>query len=170
VRVKRSAGCIAKGSREVVFGHKINLTSGKSNLLFDCIQKRGNPAGAGYFPQTLDNLSVNFNITPRDVASDGGYASNANLDYAKAKGILNIVFNKIRGSQQNITTSKKMETMLKKWRSGMEAAISNFKRGLNASLCTWKGWEAFKSFVLWSLITFNLRVIARAIIARLATS
>lgn len=162
--------CIVKGGRETIFGHKINLTSGKSNLIFDCIQKRGNPADPSYFPETLDNLSVNFNITPRDVAGDGGFASKDNVRDAQRRGILNIVFHKVRGSLQNIASSKKMETMLKKWRAGMEAIISNFKRGLKASLCTWKGWEAFKSFILWSIITFNLRVIANWIIAKLQTS
>jgi IS5 family transposase len=68
---------------------------------------------------------------------------------------------------QNIATSKKIETMLKKWRSGMEALISNFKRGLNASVCLWKGWEAFKRFVLWNIVTLNVRVIARWIVAKL---
>jgi IS5 family transposase len=160
--------CIVKGQRDVIFGHKVNFTSGQSNLIFDCILERGNPADSSYFQKTFDNLEVNFNITPRDAASDGGYASRANLDYAQAKGIVNIVFNKVKGSQQNITSSKKMETMLKRWRSGIEAMISNFKRGLEASLCTWKGWEAFKSFILWSVITFNLRIMARRIVAKLA--
>lgn len=162
--------CIVKGSREVVFGHKINFTSGKSNLIFDCIQERGNPGDPTYFAKTLDNLSTNFDITPRDIATDGSYASKANLLDAKARGIINIVFNKVKGAMQNITTSKKMETMLKKWRSGMEALISNFKRGLNASVCPWKGWEAFKCFVLWSVITFNMRVIAKWIIDKLMES
>jgi transposase, IS5 family len=160
--------CIKKGGREVIFGHKINFSSGKSNLIFDCIQQRGNPADTSYFPKTLDNLKTNFNITPRDVATDGGYASGDNFDTAKAKSIVNIVFNKVKGSMQNRATSKKMETQLKKWRSGMEAVISNFKRGLNAAICPWKGWEAFKCFVLWSLITFNLRVIAKFISTQLA--
>jgi IS5 family transposase len=160
--------CIKKGGREVIFGHKLNFSSGKSNLLFDCIRERGNPTDTSYFPKTLDNVKINFNITPRDVATDGGFASLENFDDAKARGIVNIVFNKVKGSMQNSATSKKMETMLKKWRSGMEAVISNFKRGLNASMCPWKGWEAFNCFVLWSLITFNLRVIAKFIIDKLA--
>lgn len=160
--------CIKKGGREVIFGHKLNFSSGKSNLIFDCIQERGNPADTSYLPKTLDNVKMNFNITPRDVATDGGFASSDNFDDAKARGIVNIVFNKVKGSMQNSTSSKKMETMLKKWRSGMEAVISNFKRGLNASMCPWKGWEAFNCFVLWSLITFNLRVITKFIIDKLA--
>jgi transposase, IS5 family len=160
--------CIKKGGREVIFGHKINFSSGKSNLIFDCIQERGNPADTSYLPKTLDNMKTNYKITPRDVAFDGGYASKNNLDDAKERGIINIVFNKVKGSMQNSASSKKMETMLKKWRSGMEAIISNFKRGLNASMCPWKGWEAFKCFVLWSLITFNMRVIAKWIIDKLS--
>ena len=160
--------CIKKGGREVIFGHKINFTSGKSNLIFDCIQERGNPADTGYLPKTLDNVDINFNITPRDLATDGGYASKDNLDDAKARGIINIVFNKVKGSMQNSASSKKMETMLKKWRSGMEAIISNFKRGLNASMCPWKGWEAFKCYVLWGIIIFNMRVIAKWIIDQLS--
>lgn len=162
--------CIVKGGREAVFGHKVNLTSGKSNLIFDCIQERGNPADTSYFPKTLDNLSINFEITPCHVATDGSYASQTNLLDAQSRGIINIVFNKVRGAMQNIATSKKMETMLKKWRSGMEALISNFKRGLNASVCLWKGWEAFKRFVLWNIITFNMRVIARWIVAKLGNA
>jgi len=146
------------------------LTSGKSNLIFDCIQERGNPADTTYFPKTLDNLSINFEITPCHVATDGSYASQTNLLDAQSRGIINIVFNKVRGAMQNIATSKKMETMLKKWRSGMEALISNFKRGLNASVCLWKGWEAFKRFVLWNIITFNMRVIARWIVAKLGNA
>ena len=89
--------CIVKGQRDVVFGHKVNFASGKSNLIFDCILERGNPADSSYFQQAFDNLAVNFKITPRDAASDGGYASRANLDYAQAKGIVNIVFNKVKG-------------------------------------------------------------------------
>ena len=162
--------CIVKGGREIVFGHKINLTKGKSNLIFDCIQERGNPPDINYLPRTLDNLSINFEITPRDIAADGGFASLPNLLDAQGRGIVNIVFNKVKGKMQNIASSKKMDTMLKKWRSGMEALVSNFKRGLNASVCTWKGWERFKCFVLWNIITFNLRVIANWFITKLATS
>jgi len=163
---EKHTDCIAKGGRTVVFGHKVNLTAGKSNLIFDCIQERGNPADTSYFPKTIDNLEVNFNLVPDSMATDGAYASLANRDYALSKNIKNIVFNKVKGSMQNVASSQKMETMLKKWRSGIEALISNFKRGLNAAKCTWKGWEAFKQFVLWNIITFNLRIISRSILAR----
>jgi len=68
-------------------------------------------------------------------ATDCGYASKANAGYAEKKGIKNIVFNKIAGSLKNIVSSKNIETRLKKWRSGVEAVIFNFKRGYNMFRC-----------------------------------
>ena len=162
------ADCISKGSREAEFGHKVNLTVGDSHFVFDCILERGNPADTGYYPKTIDNLKNNLGIVPESIASDGGYASKANRDYALSKNIKNVVFNKVKGALQNVASSKKMETLLKKWRSGVEAMISNFKRGLNAGICTWKGWEAFEKFVMWNVITFNLRIIARSVLQQLA--
>lgn len=52
--------CISKGNREVVFGHKVNFASGKSNLIFDCIQERGNPSDIDYFSKLLDNINTDF--------------------------------------------------------------------------------------------------------------
>jgi len=161
--------CIVKKAGEAHFGHKVHLATGKSNLLFDCVVKRGNPADSTYFVPTLDHLAQRFGITPRDLSTDGGYASLDNLRQAQARGVRNIVFSKTKGALRNCTTSKKMETILKKWRSGMEAVISNFKRGLNADVCTWEGWNGFKRFVLWNAITFNLRVIARSIVSQLVS-
>ena len=158
--------CITKGKRKSVFGHKINLTSGKSTLIFDVIMERGNPSDKDHFMKTLNNVAQNYNLVPRDVATDGGYASFKNLIAAKQLGVKNIVFTKSKGKLKNIASSKKMETMLKKWRSGIEAIISNYKRGLDASRCIWKGYPAFQCFVMWNIITFNLVVIAKAILEK----
>lgn len=160
--------CIVKGNRKVIFGHKLNFTVGDSHFIFDCIIKRGNTADTEFFTDTIDNLYDNLKLVPDTIAGDGGFASIANRDYAVSKNIKNIVFNKVKGSLQNVVSSKNMETRLKKWRAGIEAMISNFKRGLNASLCNWKGWEAFQKFVLWNVITFNLRIIGRSVVNSLA--
>ena len=149
---------IVKGARDVTFGHKVQLSSGRSGLLLSCDILKGNPSDATQFQGTLDRVISTYGITPRDSATDGGYASLANLEHAKSKGIMNIVFNKIVGSLKNLATSQNMETRLKKWRSGMEAVISNLKRGFGLSRCDWKGWEHFKQKVLWSAIAYNLRV------------
>ena len=74
---------IVKGQREVLFGHKINLAAGKSNLVLDCQILRGNPSDKLLFQPTIDNIIQNYGIIPRDSATDGGYASLINLESAK---------------------------------------------------------------------------------------
>lgn len=158
---------IVKGDRKIKFGHKVNIGTGKSNLILTCEVLQGSPADSTLYQGTIDTLIKSYGKVPRDSATDGGYASKANAEYAQEKGISNIVFNKITGSLKNIVSSKNMETRLKKWRSGIEANISNLIRGFNIKRCNWKGFEHFKSKVLWSVIAYNIRVFAAALINQL---
>jgi IS5 family transposase len=155
---------IVKGSREIKFGHKVNIGTGKSNLILTCEVLEGNPADSTLYQGTIDKLIESYGKVPRDSATDGGYAAKANAEYAQEKGIVNIVFNKIVGSLKNIVSSKNMETRLKKWRSGIEANISNLVRGFNLKRCNWRGLEHFKSKVLWSVIAYNIRVMTLALL------
>lgn len=158
---------IVKGSREVEFGHKINLASGKSNLVLSCAVCRGNPADKMLYQKTLNKVIADYKIVPRDSATDGGYASIDNLEHAKKAGVINIVFNKITGSLRSAVSSLNMETRLKKWRSGIEATISNIKRGFGLFRCNWKGLAHFESKVMWSVIGYNIRVMTAAMLSRL---
>jgi len=89
---------IVKGKRDVEFGHKVNLATGRSNLILDCRILNGNPADSAIYTGVLDNIHANYGIVPRDVVTDGGYASKDNARSAQEKGIIKIVFNKITGS------------------------------------------------------------------------
>jgi transposase, IS5 family len=155
---------IVKGAREVQFGHKIDISGGKSNLILDCVILEGNISDSKLFQPAIERIELNYNKIPESTCTDGGYASNANRCFAQNKGIKNIVFNKIVGSLTNIASSKNMETRLKKWRSGIEAVISNLKRGFNLRRVEWKGFEHFKSKVLWSALAYNIRVMTKHII------
>lgn len=159
---------IVKGSREVLFGHKVNLATGKSNLIIDCHIPKGNPSDRILFTPTIDRVIENYGIIPRDSSTDGGYASKDNSNYCQSKGIVNIVFNKVVGSLQNIASSLKMETMLKKWRSGIEGVISNLKRGFDLRVCAWKGFNHFKAKVMWSVLAYNFRVLTNMTLHRIA--
>lgn len=158
---------IVKGQREVLFGHKVNLAAGKSNLVLDCMVVRGNPSDKSLYQPTIDNIIQNYEIIPRDSVTDGGYASLANRTHAQKAGIVNIVFNKVVGSMQNIVSSLNMETRLKKWRAAIEAVISNIKRGFNIRICNWKGWEHFQAKVIWSVLAYNFRVMTGLILEKL---
>lgn len=158
---------IVKGSREVKFGHKINLATGKSNLVLSCEVLSGNPSDSLLYQKTLDKIKADYNTVPRDCATDGGYASKDNLDYARKEGVVNIVFNKIVGSLKNAVSSLNMETRLKKWRSAIEANISNIKRGFGLFRCNWKGQAHFDAKVMWSVIGYNIRVMTAAVLTQL---
>jgi len=164
---ERHTDIIVKGSRDIIFGHKINLTSGKSNLILDCYMERGNPADTKLYAPTLDRVIENYGTIPRDSAVDGGFASKANIEHSIESGLVNVVFNKVVGSMKNQVSSSNMETRLKKWRSGIEANISNLKRGFNIHRCNWKGWVNFQSKVLWSVLAYNIRVISNLLVGQL---
>ncbi|MEX2007864.1 MAG: ISNCY family transposase [Candidatus Levyibacteriota bacterium] len=165
---ERHTDIIMKGSREPVFGHKINLVTGKSNLILDGEVLRGNPNDTRLYQDTIERVISNYGKVPRDIATDGGFASIENSEYSQKKGIVNIVFNKVVGSLKNIASSLNMATRLKKWRSGIEAVISNLKRGFNIGRCNWKGWEHFQAKVLWSMLGYNFRVMTALTIQRIA--
>jgi IS5 family transposase len=158
---------IVKGSREVEFGHKVNLTTGRSNVILDCEIADGNPKDSNLYEGVLERVRSDYGIRPRDMVSDGAYASLRNQEKAKEYGIVNIVFNKIVGSLKNVVQSVHMETRLKKWRSGMEAVVSNVKRGFNLFRCDWKGREHFDAKVLWSVIAYNIRVMTGFMLGKL---
>lgn len=154
---------IVKGGRKVQFGHKVDLSTGRSNLVLTCGFPRGNPRDTDLYGTGLDKVIRDYQTVPRDYATDGGYASMANAGHAKKKGVVNIVFNKVVGSLRNQATSLNMETRLKKWRSGIEANISNLKRGFSISRCNWKGWAHYQAKVLWSVVGYNIRVMTAAL-------
>ncbi len=152
---------IIKGSREVQFGHKVDLAVGRNGMILVCQVAEGNPSDHSFYPEMLQQLKRNYGVIPQDVATDGGYASLDNLQLAKKHGVANIVFNKIVGSLKNLVSSASVERRLKKWRSGIEAVISNWKRGFQMFRCEWKGRVHFEAKVLWSLLAYNFRVMTR---------
>jgi IS5 family transposase len=164
---ERHTDIIVKGKRDVLFGHKVGLATGTSAMILDCQIEKGNPNDTTLYKNTLDRIIENYGIIPRDSSCDGGYASLANQNHALKRGVVNVVFNKIVGSLQNVVSSFNMETRLKKWRSRIEAIISNLKRGFNISVCNWKGWEHFQSKVLWSVLAYNFRVMTNMVLIKI---
>ena len=151
---------IVKGKREAQFGHKINLGTGKSNLILLCEIVEGNPKDSELYQPAINKYKRYYGKAPESIATDGGYASNENLQFSINAGIVNVVFNKIKGSMRNVAKNKWVETRLKKWRSGIEAIISNLKRGFEIHRCNWKGLIHYRQKIFWSVIGYNIQVMA----------
>ena len=56
---------IVKGGREVQFGHKVNIGTGKSNLILTCEVEQGNPKDSELFQGTLKKVIKDNGITPK---------------------------------------------------------------------------------------------------------
>ena len=156
------ADIIVKGGRNVQYGHKLNLSTGKSGMILDLVVEDGNPADSDRFQPMLDRHIEHYGKAPRQTAVDGGYASTANLAYAKAKGVGDAAFHKKRGLKiEDMVKSRWVYRKLRNFRAGIEANISCLKRAYGLGRCTWKGLDHFKAYVWSSVVAYNLALFAR---------
>ena len=153
---------IVKDRRDTIFGHKICLTGGASNLILDCLIVEGNPADTDLAIPMLDRQKEIYNRYPLKVCFDGGFASKDNLKQAKARKIKDVCFAKKRGLEETeMCRSEYVYHRLRRFRAGIESGISWLKRCMGLTRCMWKGWHAFKSYVWSSIVAANLLTIAR---------
>jgi IS5 family transposase len=160
---------IKKERRETIFGHKICLTGGASNLILDCLIVKGNPADVDLAIPMLDRQKEIYGRYPLKVCFDGGFASKANLKAAKEPGrnIKDVCFAKKRGLKEtDMCRSEYVYHSLRRFRAGIESGISWLKRCMGLTRCMWKGWQGFKSYVWSSIVAANLLTVARAKLAK----
>jgi len=156
------ADIIVKGGRQVQYGHKLNLATGKSGLILDVVIEAGNPADTERFVPMLDRHIARIGVPPRQTAADGGYASRANLAAAKARGVADVAFHKKAGiAVAEMVKSPWVYRRLRNFRAGVEAAISCLKRAYGAARCTWRGLDHFKAYIWSAVVAHNLVLLAR---------
>lgn len=154
---------IVKDRRDTFYGHKVCLTGGASNLILDCLIAQGNPADSDLAIEMLDRQKLIYRRYPIKACFDGGFASKENLKRAKDRKIKDVCFAKKRGLQPtDMCRSEYVYHRLRCFRAGIESGISWLKRCMGLARCTWKGWEAFKSYVWSSIVAANLLTMARA--------
>jgi transposase, IS5 family len=153
---------IVKDRRETQFGHKIFITSGKSNMVLHCDIPRGNANDADMFMGTLKSLNESYDRYPLKVSADGGFASKSNVEEAKVLGVKDVCFPK--RCNMKITEMVKSSWVYDKllnWRAGIEAVISFLKRCFGMSKANWKGFDGYKKYLRNGIATFNLLTLAR---------
>ena len=148
---------ICKGGRQTHYGHKINLSTGRSALVLDVVVESGNPADSERCLPMLRRHVETYGEPPQRVAFDGGYASRANLRDAKELGVEHVMFDKKRGLKaHDMTPSAWIYGQLKRFRAGVEAGISYLKRCFGLDRCHWHGWEHFQAYVHSAVFAHNL--------------
>jgi transposase, IS5 family len=156
------ADIIVKGGRDVQYGHKLNLATGKSGLILDVVIEDGNPADAERFLPMLDRQIARRGAPPRQTAADGGYASRDNLKQAKERGVQDVAFHKKCGiAVADMVKSPWVYRRLRNFRAGIEAGISCFKRAYGGARCTWRGLDHFQTYIWSAVVAHNLVLFAR---------
>ncbi|BCH31188.1 hypothetical protein MesoLjLc_31180 [Mesorhizobium sp. L-8-10] len=130
------ADVIVKGSRNTEYGHKLNLTTGRSGTILDPVIEAGNPASDRLLPMLARHIDA-CGHAPRQAGADGGFATRDNLATAKAWGVSDMAFHRNAGLKiDDMVKSKWVYRKLRNFRAGIEAGVSSLKRayGLPAAL------------------------------------
>jgi IS5 family transposase len=157
---------IVKGRRETHYGHKLAITGGASGLLTDLVIEDGNPADASIAQRMISRQEEIYGRVPCQAAFDGGFASKANLANIQKLGVKDVMFSKKRGLEiSDMTKSTWVYKRLRDFRAGIEGMISFLKRSLGLTRCTWRGLASFKAYAWSSVVTANLLLMARRMLA-----
>lgn len=156
------ADIIVKGSRETEYGHKLNLTTGRSGMILDLVIEAGNPPDSKRLLPMLERHIAVYGHAPRQAAADGGFASRGNLATAKTWGVRDMAFHKKAGLKvEDMVRSNWVYRKLRNFRAGIEAGISCLKRAYGLARCTWRGLDHFKTYVWSSVVAYNLVLFIR---------
>ena len=148
---------IVKTKRDVQYGHKVNLATQSEGFVTYLNIEEGNPADTSLFMPVLNACEDEYGVLPMEAVADGGYASTANVEQAREKGVSRAVFNKRCGlGYHKMGVKKKTFNKLKNFRAGVEGNISELKRALCMDKARWKGSDGFNAYVWSSALSYNL--------------
>ena len=150
---------ISKGSREVVFGHKSTITTGRSGLVLDAQVHDGNPADSTLVEGVIQAHKDFYSAAPRSAVFDGCYSSNDNREFAASEEIQNICFSKETDEESSCT--RPIRKRLRNFRAGIEASVSMLKRMFCLTRIMGKGIQSFRKTVKAAVVTYNLFVLSR---------
>lgn len=158
---------LVKGFRDVVFGHKIRVATGKSCMILSLEILDGNPKDSTLIPDMLEDHQDTFGTAPEDAAFDGCFASQANRDLLKEAGVEELTFSKnLSMPLESLVSSKRVHRLLMHFRAGIEGSISFLKRVFSFNRIRDRSLETFKAALQLGAAACNLTILARYNIVR----
>ena len=149
--------------KQIVYGHKVCLSFGRSGVVLQAEILRGNPADATQAVPAVKQVKAATGKTPSQVAMDTGFAAKKNLQELKQMGVQQVGFTQGRGqSAEAMCGSREAHRKLRRFRAGVEGQISWLKRSLSMGQSRWKGEPGFWSYVLGIVVTASLVALAQS--------
>jgi IS5 family transposase len=157
---------IRKGGRDTLYGHKLCLSAGRSNLITDLVVLDGNPNDSTLTLEMMERHTEIFGRSAEQAAFDAGFASIENLSALKGHGIADVMFHKRVGLDiADMVKDSWVYKKLRNFRAGIEGIVSFLKRAFGADRSRWKGLGSFKACAMSAVVSANLLTLARHALA-----
>jgi IS5 family transposase len=155
---------IIKNWKEVFYGHKVCLTTGRSSMILASWVLEGNPCDSTLTKTAVEKTHENLGgRASRQVVFDGSFKSRQNLIDVKKLQVEDVVFSKHQGIQiDEMARSRETFEALRCFRAGIEGCISFLKRTFGWDRCSWRSLTSFKAYIAAGALTCNLLLLARA--------
>ena len=145
------------------YGHKLNLTTGRSGLILDLVIEAGNPADSERF---LPMLERHIALLRRGAAAGGRrwrlcQPRQSQPGQGPRRQRHGLPQESAACRIEDMVKSRWVYRKLRNFRAGIEAGISCLKRAYGLARCTWRGLDHFKAYVWSSVVAYNLALFAR---------
>lgn len=144
------------------FGYKVLLQETEEQVVTGYKVLEGNPSDDTLLQGAVNDHRKTFRRNPRNVATDRGLGSQKNEIALQAMGIKRCSLprrGKLSPSRKKYQ-SQPWFKQLQRWRAGQEATISTLKRCYALRRSRFRGSRGTKTWVGFSIFTYNLRRLA----------
>jgi hypothetical protein len=151
------AGFIAKGQREPVIGYKPQLARSGAGFVVGLRLPKGNAADSDQLVPMVDEVTVRTGVTPTTVSVDDGYASRANMDALKQRGIEVISINGAKGRALTARADWNSDeyALARDQRSAVESLMFSLKQGFDFGVVARRGLAAAHADLLEKALAYN---------------
>ena len=152
------AGFIAKGQREPVIGYKPQVARSGDGFITALMLPQGNAADSRQLIPMIDAVSRRTRVVPTIVSVDDGYASQANVDAARARSIQVISINGAKGRALTAKADWDSEAYVdaRNKRSAIESLLFTLKQGFGFGEVARRGLTAVHGELLEKALAYNL--------------
>lgn len=153
----RSAAFIKKGNRNPVIGYKPQIARSKNGFVAGIMVQEGNTNDSTELLPVVDAVFKRTCVIPKVISTDDGYASIANRENLKERGVAVISMSGAKGKKitpVSIWNSKAYEEARNN-RSSVESIIFTLKYVYDFGLVKRRGIEAVRAELLEKVIVYN---------------
>jgi Transposase DDE domain len=156
-------GFIAKGQREPVIGYKPQIALSGESFIMALRLPQGNAADSGQLIPMIDDVVRRTKRVPRVLTVDDGYASEANVGAAKARGIgvVSVNGSKGRALTSRVDWNSDEYADARALRSAAESLIFTLKQGFAFGEVARRGLSAAHAELLEKALAYNLCQVVR---------